>query len=79
MSRRVNFSWREIEVLYKFMSDGAGNETIARRLGLDIETIKTYMRRIYAKAEVANRTALMLVLIRKEVLARDPHGNIHEF
>ena len=51
------FTAREAEIA-RLVADGATNKAIARRLGLSPETVKNHLRAVFAKAGVANRTAL---------------------
>lgn len=81
-TRYVRCTLREIQVLDHFLRDGADNETIGRRMKpdpLSIETIKTHMRRIYARCGIFNRVALALAIIRREVVIIDPDGRVVEF
>jgi DNA-binding CsgD family transcriptional regulator len=48
---------REAQIA-RLVADGATNKAIARRLGLSPETVKNHLRAVFAKAGVANRTAL---------------------
>jgi len=74
-------SFREIEVLGNFLKDGADNETVARRMKpeLSVETVRTHMRRIYAKTAQATRAGLALAVLRGEVTIVDPNGRAVRF
>lgn len=62
------------------MKDGADNETIARRLGLSLDTIKTHMRRLMYKVGVGSRTALVVAVgVRREVVAFTPNSHVVDF
>ena len=53
-TRAVELSDRESEVL-ALIAQGLTNAEIARELYLSVETVKTYVKRLYAKLEVHNR------------------------
>lgn len=52
--RMVELSDRESEVL-ALIAQGQTNAAIARELYLSVETVKTYVKRLYAKLDVHNR------------------------
>ena len=60
VSRIVRVTHREREVLDAFMLDGAANETIARRLEVTIDTVKTHIKNLLRAFDVPTRTALAL-------------------
>lgn len=45
------------EAVLELLAEGHDNKEIARRLGLGESTVKTYLRRIYAKLGVHSRQA----------------------
>lgn len=49
-------------VLNELLRDAAGNKTIARRLGVDIETVKTQLARLYNLTGYRSREALILAV-----------------
>jgi len=57
---RFGFTAREIEVT-RFLLQGSSYKIIAQRLGVSIDTVRSHIRRVYAKlrvhsvAEAANR------------------------
>lgn len=53
-TRLVELSDRESEVL-ALIAQGQTNAAIARELYLSVETVKTYVKRLYAKLDVHNR------------------------
>ncbi len=69
-SRVENITPRETEVLTLILR-GHGNESIARELGITKNTLKTHIRNLYAKAEVSNRSELILKINPPRV----PSGN----
>jgi DNA-binding NarL/FixJ family response regulator len=50
---------RENDVL-KWLSEGCDYVKIARRMGISLNTVRTYIRRIYDKLQVQSRTAAVL-------------------
>ena len=57
-------------VVVELARDGAPNHVIARRLGIDTETVKTHLRRAMAASDCTSRTALVAALLRREVVLR---------
>lgn len=57
-------------VVVELARDGAPNHVIARRLGIDIETVKTHLRRAMAASGCTSRTALVAALLHGEVRLR---------
>jgi DNA-binding NarL/FixJ family response regulator len=55
--RRPHLSPRQREVLLAYVSSSDLLPTVARRLGMDPETVKTHLRRIRAKYTEADRAA----------------------
>jgi LuxR family quorum-sensing system transcriptional regulator CciR len=63
---------RELDVLH-WMAQGRSNPAIARELGLSHETVDTYIRRLFAKLNVSDRTsAVVKGVSRGLVVASDP-------
>ncbi len=54
-----NITPRETDVLMLIL-DGQSNADIAETLGISMNTLKTHIRNLYAKAHVSNRTELVL-------------------
>jgi len=48
---------------------GASNKSIAASLGLNEQTIKNHLRRIFDKLQVANRVELALTAVEKGLVA----------
>lgn len=68
----MTLSNRELEVLH-WMAQGKSNVMIAEILNVSQETISTYVKRIFAKLDVFDRTsAVMRGVIRGLVIASDP-------
>lgn len=68
----MTLSNRELEVLH-WMAQGKSNVAIAEILNVGQETVSTYVKRIFAKLEVFDRTsAVMRGVIRGLVIASDP-------
>ena len=55
----VKLSPRETELL-DLLSEGLGNKEIADRMGLSVETVRDYLKRIYEKLHVRSRTEAAL-------------------
>ena len=58
---------REIEVL-RLVAAGNANKQIARRLSTTEETVKTHMKNIFAKLDVADRTLAVTVAARRGII-----------
>ncbi len=54
---------REREIL-KLVADGAENKQVARSLGLSEETVKSYLRNLFARWEVTSRAEAVATAIR---------------
>jgi len=62
-----DLSEREIVVL-KRIAEGQANKEIARALGISDETVKGYLRNIFEKLEVNDRTHAVTVAVRRGVI-----------
>lgn len=51
-------SERERDVVHAIV-DGLGDKQVAARLGLSVETVRTYVKRVYKKLQVSSRTELI--------------------
>ncbi len=60
-------SRREEDILRAF-ADGAGYQETADRLGIAVDTVRTHVRRMYAKLHVSSRTGAVLAGIRRGLL-----------
>jgi DNA-binding NarL/FixJ family response regulator len=70
-SRVVELSDRESEVL-ALIARGLTNAQIAEELYLSIETVKTYVKRLYAKLDVHNRAQAAVAASTHQLTPRDP-------
>ena len=65
-------STRKLDVLH-LMAAGKSNSAIARKLNLSQETVDTYVRRIFVKLDVSDRTSAVIKGVsRGIVIATDP-------
>lgn len=72
LNYEMNLSSRELDVLH-WMAQGRSNAAIADILDLKPETVGTYVKRIFAKLDVFDRTsAVMKGVMRGLVIASDP-------
>lgn len=71
-TRVIRVTEREAQVAYALIYDGAPNDIIARRLGISVETVKHHVKRLSAKVETNNRTALAVAILRGDVVLRGP-------
>ncbi|MFN2425260.1 MAG: response regulator transcription factor [Candidatus Binatia bacterium] len=55
---------REKQIL-RLVCDGLSNASIAGRLGVSPETVKSELKRIFRKIEVKNRTQAAVLLVRQ--------------
>ncbi len=62
LEKQEALSYRELEVL-RLAAEGATNSAIARKLGIQEGTVKTYFARIYAKLGVASKTQAVVKAI----------------
>jgi DNA-binding NarL/FixJ family response regulator len=69
--RLVDLSDRESEVL-ALIAKGLTNAQIADELYLSIETVKTYVKRLYAKLDVHNRAQAAVAASSHQLTPRDP-------
>ena len=72
LNYEMSLSNRELDVLH-WMAQGKSNSAIAEMLGLSQDTVNTYVKRIFSKLDVFDRTsAVMKGVIRGLVIASDP-------
>jgi DNA-binding NarL/FixJ family response regulator len=55
----AHLSKRETEVI-RLLPEGLGNKQIAARLGLSTETVRAYLKTVYAKLHVHSRLEAVL-------------------
>lgn len=63
---------REAQVAYALIYDGAQNDIIARRLRIELDTVKSHMKALLRKTGLDNRTALAVAILREDVVLRGP-------
>lgn len=61
---------RELEIL-RLVAKGVSNKDIALRLGLSLNSIKTYLATIFLKLHVGSRTEAVVVSLRASILTQD--------
>lgn len=72
LNYEMNLSSRELDVLH-WMAQGRSNAAIGETLNLSPDTVGTYVKRIFTKLEVFDRTsAVMKGVMRGLVIASDP-------
>lgn len=67
MPRVIEVTPRQKQVLDELCRDGADNETIARRLGIARDTVKTHLRDLNVKCDTANRTELAVEVLQGRI------------
>jgi DNA-binding NarL/FixJ family response regulator len=60
---------RERQILERF-AEGDGYQQTADALGISIDTVRTYVRRLYAKLRVTNRAQAVLAAVKRGLLGR---------
>ena len=66
---------REFEVL-RWVVHGKSNKEIARRLGIEVQTVKNHLRPIFSRFNVSKRTELIVAVFRLGVIPGTPEvGN----
>ncbi|TDC03852.1 response regulator transcription factor [Nonomuraea longispora] len=66
----IRLSERELQ-LVRLIAQGASNQQIAAELHLSVETVKTYLKRLFTKLDVSDRTQLA-ILAHKAGLLHEP-------
>jgi DNA-binding NarL/FixJ family response regulator len=64
----VPLTAREVEIL-QLVANGKANKEIAKRLALSEETVKGYMKSIFAKLDVNDRTQAVTIALRRGIIA----------
>lgn len=67
VTRSVEVTQRQYEVVYQLIYDGADNETIARRMRIKTGTVNDHMKAILKAAGFCNRTELAVAMLKGEV------------
>jgi DNA-binding NarL/FixJ family response regulator len=57
--RRTPLTQREAEVL-QVLASGSSDKAIARKLGIEVGTVKSHMRQLFQKLDVATRTQVVI-------------------
>ena len=71
MLNLATLSPRELEVLRALASD-AGNEAIARRLGISGKTLRNHIRSTYRKLGIYDRAQAVIVAVREGLVDVTP-------
>lgn len=66
-------------MLRGLLFDGADNATLARRLEVDVETVKTYVGQMLRRTQIPNRTALAVAVLRDDLVVIDRDNRPVEF
>lgn len=69
--RTVVVSPAQYRVLRALLHDGADNDTLARRLGIGVPTIKDHLRVLFAATGTTTRTELVVAVLRGRVRVTD--------
>ena len=59
---------REIEIL-SYVSQGFANKRIAHELGISVNTVKIFMRRIMSKLNASDRTGAVVIAIKNGIIS----------
>ena len=59
---------REIEIL-RYVSQGFANKRIAHELGISVNTVKIFMRRIMTKLNASDRTGAVVIAIKSGIIS----------
>ena len=59
---------REVQVL-EIVASGKGNKAIAREMGVSEDTVKAQLRSLFAKLDVTDRTAAVMVGLRRGIIS----------
>lgn len=68
--RIITVTPRQRAVIGELTYDGADNATIAARLGIGEQSVKTLLRRAMSRAGIHTRTALVVALLKGELRLR---------
>ncbi len=67
MLKKNTLTEREIEIL-QLVSQGLGNQEMAKRLFLSEKTIKNHMTNIFRKLSVSDRTQAVIYAIKNKIV-----------
>ena len=65
LNEAENLSKRELEIL-EHLAKGFQNKQIAQALGIEFETVRSHLRRIYEKLHVNSRTEAVIKFLKRE-------------
>lgn len=65
--REVQVTMREFDVANELLRDGADNATIAKRLHLTEDTVKSHAKKLFARTGARTRTELTVAVFRGRV------------
>jgi DNA-binding CsgD family transcriptional regulator len=68
---------REREILNELTCDGPGNQEIADRLHLSVDTVKTHIKHMLAQTDFTTRTELAVAILRNRVHIVPKHNASH--
>ena len=57
--------------MLRLVAKGVPNKEIAQRLGLSLNSVKTYLSNIFSKLNVSSRTEAVVVSLRAGILTQD--------
>lgn len=63
---------RMLEVFFEVVEDGADNQTIAKRLFVSVDTVKTHLARVLKRADCRTRTELVARWYRGQITVIPP-------
>ena len=70
ITRLATVTRAQAQVIAELACDGASNGTIAERLGISEETVKSHLKAALAAARCTNRTELAVALLRGRLKLR---------
>ena len=72
LASRIGLSPREVDVL-ELIAEGKRNKEIADALGITHETVQTYVKRLFVKLNVSDRTAAVTVALGRGIVHIKQH------
>lgn len=67
VAERLEFSRRESQVV-RLVFDEKQDGTIADELGISVNSVQTYLKRVYLKLGVASRAGMVLRIVREHII-----------